>query len=129
MVLVVSGFVTLEWGRFHLWLLALLVAGLAFGAFGTALGALARDASAASLLAFTVLLPLVFCALVPSGVVSRWLYDLTRAVSAVFPFKPALDAIDAAFFGAGGLAGPLLHLLALAGAFGLAARVAVRRFG
>jgi ABC-2 type transport system permease protein len=129
MVLVLSGFVTLEWHRFHLWLLALLVAGLAFGAFGTAIGAVARDASAAALVAFTVLLPLVFCALVPSGVVSRWLYDLTRAVSAVFPFKPALDAITAAFYGDGALAGPLLHLLALAAGFGLAARVAVRRFG
>ena len=129
MVLVLSGFVTLEWGRFHLWLLALMIAGLAFGAFGTALGAIARDASAASLLAFTVLLPLVFCALVPSGVVSPWLYDLTRAVSAVFPFKSALNAIDAAFYGDGALGGPLLHLLALAGAFALAARVAVRRFG
>ena len=41
-----------------------------------------------------MLLPIVFCALVPSGVVSPWLYDLTRAVSAVFPFKPALRAID-----------------------------------
>ena len=128
MVLVLSGFVALEWDRFHLWLVALLVAGLAFGAFGTALGAVARDASAASLLAFTVLLPLVFCALVPSGVVSHWLYDLTRAVSAVFPFKPALDAVNAAFYGDGALLGPLLHLLGLAGAFAIAARVAVTRF-
>jgi ABC-type multidrug transport system permease subunit len=129
MVVVLSGFVSLKWGRFPLWLVALVVGGLAFGAFGTALGAVARDTSAASLLAFTVLLPLVFCALVPSGVVSPWLYDLTRAVSAVFPFKPALKAIDAAFYGDGGLAGPLLHLAGLGGAFAVAARVAVRRFG
>ncbi len=129
MVLVLSAFVALEWGRVPLWLLALVVAGLAFGAFGTALGAVARDMSAASLLAFTVLLPLVFCALVPSGVVSPWLYDLTRAVSAVFPFKPALEAVDAAFYGEGGLGGPLVHLVALGGAFMLASRVAVRRFG
>ena len=64
----------------------------------------------------------------PSGVVSPWLYDLTRAVSAVFPFKPALKAVEAAFYGDGGLAGPLLHLTALGGAFGLAARLAVGRF-
>jgi ABC-type multidrug transport system permease subunit len=129
MVVVLSGFVSLKWERFPLWLVALVVGGLAFGAFGTALGAVARDTSAASLLAFTVLLPLVFCALVPSGVVSPWLYDLTRAVSAAFPFKPALKAIDAAFYGDGALAGPLLHLAGLGGAFAVAARVAVRRFG
>jgi ABC-2 type transport system permease protein len=129
MVVVLGGFVSLRWERFPLWLVALVAAGLAFGAFGVALGAVARDSSAASLLAFTVLLPLVFCALVPSGVVSPWLYDLTRAVSAVFPFKPALKAIDAGFYGDGALAGPLLHLAGLGCAFALGARVAVRRFG
>ncbi len=128
MVLVLGAFVTLEWDRFPLWVVALVVGGLAFGAFGIALGAVARDTSTASLLAFTALLPLVFCALVPSGVVSPWLYDLTRAVSAIFPFKPALKAVEAAFYGDGGLVGPLLHLTALAGAFGLAARLAVGRF-
>lgn len=128
MVLVLSAFVTLEWDRFPLWIVALVVGGLAFGAFGVALGAVARDTPTASLIAFTALLPLVFCALVPSGVVSPWLYDLTRAVSAVFPFKPALKAVEAAFYGDGGLVGPLLHLIALAGAFGLAARAAVGRF-
>jgi ABC-2 type transport system permease protein len=129
MVVVLGGFVSLEWGRFPLWLLALVIGGLAFGAFGVALGAVARDTSAASLLAFTVLLPLVFCALVPSGVVSPWLYDLTRGVSAVFPFKPALKAIEAAFYGDGALLGPLFHLTGVGCAFALAARVAVRRFG
>jgi ABC-type multidrug transport system permease subunit len=128
MVLVLSGFVSLEWGRFPLWLVALAVGGLAFGAFGVAIGAVARDTSTASLLAFTVLLPLVFCALVPSGVVSAWLYDLTRAVSAIFPFKPALKAVEAAFYGDGALVGPLLHLTAVGAAFALAARVAVGRF-
>ena len=34
------------------------------------------------------------------------------AVSSVFPFKPALEALDAAISG-GALAGPLAHLLAL----------------
>jgi ABC-type multidrug transport system permease subunit len=128
MVLVLGAFVTLEWDRFPLWLAALLGGALAFGAFGAALGAVARDVSGASLLAFALLLPLVFCALVPSGVVSPWLYDLTRVVSAVFPFKPALRAIDAAFYGDGSLAGPLLHLGALALAFAGAGRLALRRF-
>jgi hypothetical protein len=75
-----------------------------------------------------VILPLVFCALVPSGVVSPWLYDLTRAVSAVFPFKPALQAVEAGFYDEGSLGGPLLHLAALAAGFGIAARLAVSRF-
>jgi ABC-type multidrug transport system permease subunit len=128
MAVVLGAFVTLEWHRFPLWLAALAVAALAAGAFGAALGAVARDVSTASLLAFAVLLPLIFCALVPSGVVSAWLYDLTRAVSAVFPFKPALKAVEAAFFGDGGLAGPLLQLTAIGLGYGLAARVALRRF-
>jgi len=128
MVFVLSAFVAVEWGRFELWLLVLVVGGAAFAAFGTALGTLAREVSAASLLAFAALLPLVFCALVPSGVVSPWLYDLTRAVSAVFPFKPALDAVQAAFYGDGDLPGPLFHLLGLGLAFALAARAGLRRF-
>jgi ABC-2 type transport system permease protein len=128
MVLVLGAFVALEWGRFGLWLVALVIGGFAFAAFGTALGAVARDMSAASLLAFTVLLPLVFCALVPSGVVSPWLYDLTRAVSAVFPFKPGLKAVDAAFYGDGALVGPLLHLAGLGLAFTAIGRLALRRF-
>ena len=41
------------------------------------------------------------------------LYDVIRVVSALFPFKPTLDAMDAALNDSGGLAGPLLHLAAL----------------
>ena len=54
--------------------------------------------------------------------------DLTRAVSAVFPFKPTLDALDAALNDAGGLGGPLLHLAALALGFGVLSRLALKRF-
>jgi ABC-type Na+ efflux pump permease subunit len=127
MVLVVGTFVSLEWGRFGLWILALAVGGLAFGALGVAIGAIARDVSMASLIVFALLLPLVFLALVPSGVVSPWLYDTSRAISAVFPFKPALKAIDSALYGEGALAGPLLHLIGLALGFGLLSRLMVRR--
>src|SRR5436189_3676148 len=127
MALVLGAFVSLEWHRFPLWLAALAVASLAAAAFGAALGAVAGEVSTASLLAFAVLLPLVFCALVPSGVVSPWLYDLTRAVSAVFPFKPTLKAVESAFYGDGPALGPLLHLGALALAFGAGARLGVRR--
>jgi ABC-type multidrug transport system permease subunit len=121
-------FVDLDWGRFPLWLVALVAGALAFAALGLAIGALAREVRAASLLAFMLSLPLAFLALVPSGAVAPALYDLIRAISAAFPFKPTLDALDAALNDAGGLAGPLLHLAALVLAFGAISRLALRRF-
>jgi ABC-type multidrug transport system permease subunit len=121
-------FVDLDWGRFPLWLAALALGALAFAALGLAIGALTREVRAASLLAFMLCLPLAFLALVPSGAVAPALYDVIRAVSAAFPFKPALDALDAALNDAGDLGGPLLHLAALALVFGALARVALRRF-
>jgi ABC-type multidrug transport system permease subunit len=127
MVLVMSAFVSFEWDRFALWLAALAVAALAFGALGTALGSLARDVSAGSLVAFALLLPIAFAALVPSGVVSSWLYDATRVVSAAFPFKPTLSALRSALYGDGALAGPLLHLAAVGSGYGIAARLALGR--
>jgi ABC-type multidrug transport system permease subunit len=127
MVLVVATFVSVEWERFPLWIAALAVGGLAFAALGAAIGTLARDVSMASLIAFALLLPVVFVALVPSGVVSAWLYDFTRAVSALFPFKPALRALDSALYREGGIVGPLLHLAGLAGGFGVVSRLLVGR--
>jgi ABC-type multidrug transport system permease subunit len=121
-------FVDLDWGRFPLWLAALAMGALAFAALGLAIGALTREVRAASLLAFMLCLPLAFLALVPSGAVTPALYDVIRAVSAAFPFKPALDALDAALNNAGDLGGPLLHLAALALVFGALARLALRRF-
>ena len=128
MLLGLGLFVDLDWGRFPLWLVALAVGALAFAALGLAIGGLTRDVRAASLLAFMLCLPLAFLALVPSGAVAPALYDLIRAVSALFPFKPALDALDAALNDAGDLGGPLLHLAALTAAFGILGRVALRRF-
>lgn len=121
-------FVSLDWGRFPLWLLAVAAGALAFAALGLAIGALTREVRAASLLAFMLALPLAFLALVPSGAVAPALYDVIRALSAVFPFKPTLNALDAALNDAGGLAGPLLHLAVLVLAFGALSRLALRRF-
>jgi ABC-type multidrug transport system permease subunit len=121
-------FVDLDWGRFPLWLLAVVAGALAFAALGLAIGAFTREVRAASLLAFMLSLPLAFLALVPSGAVAPALYDVIRAISAAFPFKPTLDALDAALNDAGGLAGSLLHLGALGLAFGALSRVALRRF-
>jgi ABC-2 type transport system permease protein len=120
-------FVDVDAGRIPLAALAIAAGALAFGAMGTAIGALTREVRAASLLAFMLALPIAFLALVPSGSVAGGLYDLTRAVSALFPFRPTLDGLDAALNDAGGLAGPLLHLLALCALFGVAGRLALRR--
>ena len=121
-------FVDLDWGRFPQWIAAVAAGALAFAAFGLAIGALAREVRAASLLAFMLALPIAFLALVPSGAVSEALYDVIRTVSALFPFKPALDAMDAALNDEGGMGGPLLHLAALTVGFGALARLGLRRF-
>ena len=121
-------FVDLDWGRFPAWLAALAAGALAFAALGLAIGALTREVRAASLLAFMLCLPLAFLALVPSGAVAPALYDAIRAVSALFPFKPTLDALESALNGSGGLGAPLLHLALLTLAFGALARLALRRF-
>jgi hypothetical protein len=84
---------------------------------------------AVSLLAFMVTLPIAFLSLVPSGAVGKNLYDAIGIVVALFPFKPALDAMTAALDSAGGsIGGPLLHLAILAAAYALLARFALRRF-
>ena len=125
-----AAFVGLDWGRFGQWVLALAAAALAFGALGVAIGGLAREVRAASLLAFLLSLPIAFLALVPSGAVSSGLYAVVRAVSALFPFKPALQALDGALNAAGaGIGLPILHLAVLTLAFAGLARVALRRFG
>jgi ABC-2 type transport system permease protein len=121
-------FIHLDWDRFALWVIGVIVAGAAFAAMGTAIGGLARDVSVASFLAFALMLPVVFLALVPSGVVSEALYDFTRFVSALFPFKPTVKLMSSALYDEGGTAGPLLHLIALTAAYGLTARLALRRF-
>lgn len=125
-----SAFVGLDWARFPLWLAALALGALAFGALGVAVGAVAREVRAASLLALLLSLPLAFLALVPSGSVATGVFDAIQVVSAVFPFKPALQALDAALNDAEpALPGPLAHLAVLTVAFAALARVALRRFG
>ena len=127
MVAGLAGVVGLDWSRIPLWIAALAAGAVAFAAMGVALGALAREVRAASLLAFLLSLPVAFLALVPSGTVSDALYDAISAVSAAFPFKPALQALDGALNG-----GDVLQLVGglalLAVLFGALARLAIRRF-
>jgi ABC-2 type transport system permease protein len=127
MLLGLAAFVGLELSRAPLWLAALALGALAFAAMGVAIGALAREVRAASLLAFGLALPIAFLALVPAGSVATSLYDAIRVISALFPFKPALDALDAAISG-GAIALPLAHLAILTVSFGLLARLGLRRF-
>ncbi len=125
----VSLFVHLDWGRFELWVLALALGGLAFGALGVTIGGLAREVSVASLMAFLISLPIAFIALIPADAVSGTLKRVLDAVSFVFPFKAALDAVNNAFSGtAPGIVGPLIHLAALTVVFGALARLALRRY-
>ena len=124
----VAAFVTLDWSSFWQWLLALAFGGLAFAALGVAIGALARETRAASLLAFLLSLPLALLALVPAAAVGHGLYEVISVVSFVFPFKAALQALDTAVNGASpALAGSLAHLLGLALLSGALARLGLRR--
>jgi len=122
-------FVGLEWSRAGLWLLAILAGAAALAAAGAALGAAARDVRAVSLLAFMISLPVALLSLVPSGAVGSGLYDGIRVVTALFPFKPTLQAMTAALDSAGSsIGGPLLHLAILIVAYAALARFALRRF-
>jgi ABC-2 type transport system permease protein len=120
-------FVPLDWARVGLWIASIAVGSVAFATLGVAMGAIVRDLRAASLLALFVSLPLVFLALVPSAAVSSALFDAIRIISAIFPFKPALEALDAAINQSQpSLLEALGHLAALIAGFGVVARLALR---
>jgi ABC-2 type transport system permease protein len=131
-VLMLAGltfFVPLEWSRIGLWLAAILVGGGALAAAGAALGAVAREVRAVSLLAFMVTLPVAFLSLIPAGAVGGGLYSVIKVIAALFPFKPALEALTGALDSAGpDIGGPLLHLAILLVAYAAIARLALRRF-
>jgi ABC-2 type transport system permease protein len=108
---------------------ALAVGGVAFGALGVAIGGVAREVSAASLMALLVSLPIAFVALIPADAVSSGLKTFLDVVAFVFPFKAALEAASNAFSGTSPAIGlPLLHLALLAVVFAVLARLALRRF-
>jgi ABC-2 type transport system permease protein len=124
-----SPFVPLHWDRFGLWLVAIVAGGAALGAAGAALGAAARDVRAVSLLAFMVTLPIAFLSLIPSGTVGPSLNDTIRVLTALFPFKPALQAIMGALDpGGASIVAAVGHLAILTAAYGILARFALRRF-
>jgi ABC-type multidrug transport system permease subunit len=124
-----SIFVYIDWGRFPLILAAIVAGGAGFASFGAAIGAAAKEVRASSLLAFMISLPIAFISLVQSGTVSPALYDVISVVRALFPFDAALDAMSGGLDVSGpGLGVPILHLVALAAAYAVLARIALRRF-
>ena len=125
----VSLFVHLDWSRFELWVLALGIGGLAFGALGVAIGAAAREVWPRRCWRSSCPLPIAFVALVPASAVSGTLKTVLDVIAFCFPFKAALEAVANAFTGAApGIGLPLLHLAVLALVFGALARLALRRF-
>ncbi len=129
MAAAVSLFVHLDWARSPLWVVTISLAAGAFASLGVAIGAIARDVSAASLMAFLISLPIAFVALVPASAVSATLDSTLAVISFVFPFRAALDAVNGALTGgAPSLGLPLVHLLGLTIAFWALGRLALRRF-
>jgi hypothetical protein len=124
-----SLFVHIEWGRFPLFLVAIVAGGAGFAAFGAAIGGAGREVRASSLLAFMLSLPIAFISLIESGTVSPGLFDVIKVVRAVFPFDAALDAMSGGLDASGpALGAPILHLAILVAAYGGLARLALRRF-
>ena len=113
------------WLRLPALLAGLVLAAVAFGAFGVLIGALAREAATASVVALLVALPLMLLSLVPAGSIAA-----ASWIGSLFPFGHAQSALSAALYDAHP-AGTILRqgawLLALGLAYGAAARVAARR--
>lgn len=110
------------WQRLPLLAAGLVVAGVAFGAFGVAAGTAAREPAAATLVSFMLALPAALLGAAP-------LPGLAPAGD-LFPFGHAVDLFTAALYDpepAGTLAREAAWLAALAAAYWLAARGLVRR--
>ncbi len=113
------------WQRLPLLAVGLLLAGAALGALGSLLGAVAREARAASLVAVLVVMPIVFLGLVPREVVpvAGWLSDAMPFAHAVRYFAASL--YDASPWGVVGR--EVAWLAGLGLLFGFLARAATRR--
>ena len=113
------------WARLPLLAVGLALAGASLGACGALLGALAREARTASLVAVLVVMPIVFLGLVPVQVspAAAWVSDALPFVHAVRYFASAL--YDASPWGT--VARELAGLVGLGAVFGLLARAASRR--
>jgi ABC-2 type transport system permease protein len=113
------------WGRLPVIVVGLLLSAAAFGALGTLIGGLARDARTATLVAFLAALPIVLLGLVPTGAVpaAGWISDALPFTHAAQFFSAALGDTDPA----GALAREAAWLVGLGAAYGVAAWASVRR--
>ena len=113
------------WVRLPLLFVGVALAASVVGAAGTALGAAAREARTASLLAVLVVLPVVFLGLVPRGAFAPawWLSEFLPFSHAVRWFSGAL--YDASPWRAVGV--ETLWLLGIGAVLAVLARLAVRR--
>jgi hypothetical protein len=84
------------WRRLPLLVVGLLLAGACLGALGALLGALAREARFASLVAVLVVMPIVFLGLIPPEVVppAAWASDVLPFAHSVRFFSAALYDLD-----------------------------------
>jgi hypothetical protein len=84
------------WGRLPLLAVGVVLAGASLGALGTVIGALAREARTASLVALLVVMPIVFLGLVPREVIptAGYLSDALPFAHAVRFFSSALYDAD-----------------------------------
>ena len=113
------------WARLPLLLAGVVLAGGVIGAAGTLLGAVAREARTASLLAVLVVLPVVFLGLVPRGALG-----LAYWLSLFLPFAHAARWFDAALYDTSpwhAVSVETAWLVGLGIAFGWLARQAMRR--
>ena len=113
------------WRRLPLLVVGLVLAGACLGALGALLGALAREARSASLVALLVVMPIVFLGLIPREVVppAAWASD-------VLPFAHSVRFFSAALYDLSPWTSVLregLWLVALGVVFGGLARIEARR--
>lgn len=113
------------WQRLPLLVGGLVLAGAALGAIGALVGALAREARTASLVAILLVLPVVFLGLVPREIVppAGWLSDL-------FPFSHAVRFFGAALYEVHPwrtAAYEAAWLVGIGAVYGLLARLGARR--
>ena len=113
------------WRRLPLLVVGLVLAGACLGALGSLLGALAREARSASLVALLVVMPIAFLGLIPREVVppAAWVSD-------VLPFAHSVRFFSAALYDLSPWTSVLregLWLVALGVVFGGLARIEARR--
>src|SRR5690606_11996244 len=84
------------WSAAPWWVPATLLAGIAFAGLGVLLGAVLRDARAATLAAILLAVPVAVIALIPPATIGTTAAGLLDAISVLLPFDAARSLLDAA---------------------------------